>query len=244
MRIDLLAHRIRHVLVSVVVLAIVVGCGNNASTATQLATMSCSAYGSGSSGSTTVSVTNATVSIAGGTAPYQITFPGVASVSSSSSSYTYNGTLSVSVDTSGNSTSYVTVTAANGASTSCVLSVSGGGNTGGSNNGANYPPTYYPPYYPTTSVSCSLQFNVGYFYVGQQILFWISSNSSEAIYVTNLNTGEPYATQPSYPLSQYFYVRYSQPGPKQLYVYAQTASGIPCNGGAVMTDSIFVNYYW
>ena len=96
------------------------------------------------------------------------------------------------------------------------------------------------------ALSCTLVVTPGTYYPGMDVVFNITTNTGEPVYVTYWNPGEAWTTPPPYPLSPPVGVTYSYAGTMYVQMYATSATrpGMLCNGGAPLQATVTVNSYY
>ncbi len=100
-----------------------------------------------------------------------------------------------------------------------------------------------------TSLNCTLTHYNSVYYRGMNVPFSITSDTGEPLRITYWDAGEPWDYGgPALPLyigssaSSYFYAAYGYAGTKTVRILAESAtrSGVLCNGGNYLTDSLFI----
>lgn len=103
----------------------------------------------------------------------------------------------------------------------------------------------------TGSLTCTIGHNNVTYYRGQNVFFYISTNTGEQLKLTAWNPGEAWdnGVGPSFPMYlpiyqgySYFYGAYSYTGTKYVQVIAESVSrpGVFCNGGSYLQDSVYI----
>jgi hypothetical protein len=217
------------------------GCGSSSTnsaipSATLSSSLSCTVSGTVSSNM----VSGLVIDVFNGVGPYNVTLPNGVVISSSSLtstslssievSYTYAASVALN-----SQIVYVTDTS-NSASTSCVLSSTSG-------------TTVTTPL--ASNLTCTLYHTAGYYYAGQSVPFYISTNTGEQIEITYVSLGESdYFSPGTFPmilpnigsLSE-ITATFSYSGNHTVQIQALSVSrpGVMCNGGVMLTDSIYIN---
>lgn len=94
----------------------------------------------------------------------------------------------------------------------------------------------------SSTLTCNLSHLAGTYYVGQAVVFNITSSTGEPLLVTYWDAGEPWSIPPSYPLHPPLVGRYDYGGSKNVRILAGSATrpGVLCNGGAYLTDYVYI----
>jgi hypothetical protein len=97
----------------------------------------------------------------------------------------------------------------------------------------------------TGSLSCTLSHPAANYPLGAPVSFTIATNTGEMVYITNwINVGLSWTSQPPFPLVPPVAVSYNYYPYGQRFVsvqmWAQSASGVQCNGGAPLQDTVYL----